>query len=211
MSREMRHWTCALLALVVTSCGQKAPPPAPQYDPGPNYGYGPPAFKDEVTANVTLEPGTLDLAFVDADGKKVDLAAYRGKKNVVLVVTRGFSGVVCALCTAQTSRLISNHADFAKRDAEVLVVFPGPSQHLPKFVESVRAQAENKPVPFALLLDEDFKAVDRFGIRADLAKPATYILDKTGKVRFAYVGSSAADRPSVKAMLKELDAINVKK
>ena len=63
-------------------------------------------------------------------------------------------------------------------------------------------------VPFQILLDEDFKAVDHFGIRGDLAKPATYILDKEGKVRFAYVGTSTADRPSLKALLKQLDAIN---
>ena len=54
----------------------------------------------------------------------------------------------------------------------------------------------------------DLTAVDALGIRADLSKPATYILDKQGEVRFAYVGRDLADRPSVKALLDQLDQIN---
>ena len=42
----------------------------------------------------------------------------------------------------------------------------------------------------------------------DLAKPATYIVDKQGQVRFAYVGANIADRPSVHFMLDQLAAIN---
>ena len=45
-------------------------------------------------------------------------------------------------------------------------------------------------------------AVELLGIRKDLSKPATYILDGEGRVRFAYVGNSLADRPSVKALLE---------
>jgi peroxiredoxin len=89
----------------------------------------------------------------------------------------------------------------------VLVVFPGPSQHLQDFVQRSREQADNTPVPFAILLDENFQAVDKLGIRADLAKPSTYIVDKQGKVVFAYVGATSTDRPSVKAVLEQLDRV----
>ena len=50
---------------------------------------------------------------------------------------------------------------------------------------------------------------DRLGIRADLALPSTYILDRDGKVRLAYVGATLTDRPSVKAMLDQLDRLAV--
>ena len=63
-------------------------------------------------------------------------------------------------------------------------------------------------IPFPVVLDIELKAVDQLGIRKDLSKPATYILDKQGQVRFAYVGESLADRPSVKALLEQLDALN---
>jgi peroxiredoxin len=70
-----------------------------------------------------------------------------------------------------------------------------------------QSQASNSPVPFPILLDEDLKIVEQLGIKADLAKPSTFILDKKGQVRFAYVGSTVTDRPSVKAMLRQLDMI----
>jgi peroxiredoxin len=88
------------------------------------------------------------------------------------------------------------------------VVFPGPKGHLDDFTRSARNLAENAAVPFRLLLDPDFKAVDQLSIRGELAKPSTYILDKQGQVRFAYVGASLSDRPSLKAMLAQLDQIN---
>lgn len=211
----MPHKTCTtagvvLLSLAVASCNSKpASPSAVRYAGygGRNYGYGPIEFKDDVRTNVETRPGMLDLAFVDAEGKPVDLRQYRGKKNVVLVVTRGFAGGLCPYCTTQTSRLISSHSEFAKRNAEVLVVFPGPAERVLEFVDAARSQAQAARLPFPVLLDRDFRAVDHLGIRADLAKPSTYIIDREGRVRFAYVGATRTDRPSVKALLKELDAL----
>jgi peroxiredoxin len=62
-------------------------------------------------------------------------------------------------------------------------------------------------IPFPVLLDVELRAVDRLGLRHDLSRPATYILDKAGDVRFSYVGKDLSDRPSVKALLKELDLL----
>jgi peroxiredoxin len=110
-------------------------------------------------------------------------------------------------CSGQTSRLIANYKEFTKRGAEVLLVIPGPKDKVDKFLAGARKEADDKAVPFPVLLDVDFQAVNRLGIRAELAKPSTYILDKQGQVRFAYVGNSITDRPSIKAMLQQLDAI----
>jgi peroxiredoxin len=167
-------------------------------------------FKDDVQTNVQVEADTFDLSFTDRDGNPVDLKSYRGKKNVVLVVTRGMTyppDNFCMYCSGQTSRLIANYKEFTKRGAEVLLVIPGPKDKIDKFLKRAREQADDKEVPFPVLLDEDFRAVNRLGIRDQLAKPSTYILDKQGQVRFAYVGSTLTDRPSIKVMLQQLDAI----
>jgi peroxiredoxin len=164
-------------------------------------------FKDNVKSNWKTGEG-LDVSFLDGDGKPVDLKQYRGKKNVVLIMTRGYAGMVCPYCTAQTSRLIANIDEFNRRDAQVLAVWPGATAHVQDFVQAVQSQlTQKKPIPFPLWLDENFKAVDALGIRGELARPSTYILDKSGKVRFAYVGSNLTDRPSVKSMIEQLDAI----
>lgn len=207
------------MALTLFSMGCGSEKPAAQTTAPP--AGGPPAyaeasysniqFKDVANANETVQEGKLPLVFRDRNGKKVDLADFRGRKNLVLVFTRGFDHSHCPYCSTQTSRLIANYPHFADRDAEVLVVFPGDASYVAEFVERSRAPyGANKDVPFPILLDEELKAVDQLGIRGNLAKPATYIVDKKGQVRYAYVGRSTADRPSVKALLDQLDLINGK-
>ena len=66
-------------------------------------------------------------------------------------------------------------------------------------------------VPFVMLLDTDLNAVKTLGIEGDLAKPSTYILDKKGNAVFAFVGETTTDRPSVQALLAQLDKLNAKK
>jgi peroxiredoxin len=195
-----------------------------QLKPKPRYQFNAAtlAFNDHAQSNTQLDG--FDLAgfeFLDVAGQPADLKQFRGTRNVVLVVTRGnTSGTdggayyhnICLYCATQTSRLVANYQAFRDSDAEVVVVFPiqklADRGSLGEFREAVRQQGAPAEPPFPLLLDVELRAVDQLGIRADLAKPATYIVDKQGQVRFAYVGTSMADRPSVKSMLDQLAAIN---
>ncbi len=164
-------------------------------------------FKDAAPSNALdiFTPQQLELAFVNAQGNSVSLRDICREKPVVLVMTRGFHLVRCPYCTAQTSRLINNYDKFKERGAEVLVVYPGPTANLPEFLAAVKEQANDQVVPFPLLYDQDLKAVDQLGIRYQLAKPSTLIFDREGNLRYAYVGKDLSDRPSVKAMLDQLD------
>ena len=168
-------------------------------------------FCDDAKTNTKVDSATVDLSFIDRKGNRVDLKEFRGKKNIVLVVTRGYSGHLCPYCTAQTAQLIAQYGEFAKRGAEVLLVFPGPKDNLEKFILGAEESADNESTPFPVLLDENFAAVDKLGIRGELAKPSTDIIDKQGRIRFAYVGATISDRPSVKAMLTQLDETKTKR
>lgn len=163
---------------------------------------------DRSKGNAEITPDMLTLDFVDSTGQPVDLRKYKGKTNVLLVFTRGYPGYICPYCNAQVARLSANYKEFEKRDTEVVVVFPGPTEHVEDFIRSASKSAEMDKLPFPILLDKDFQAVDKLHIRGDLAKPSTYILDKQGRIRYAYVGATRTDRPSVDDMLKQLDAIN---
>ena len=166
-------------------------------------------FKDSVQHNADPPTGIEELEFFDTAGQKVQLSDYFGKKHVVLVFTRGFSGSICPFCATQTSRLIANYAEFQQRNAEVLLVYPGGSDHVEEFVEAAKGadQKQLDKVPFPILLDDDLEAVNFLEIAANLAYPSTYILDIEGNVRFAYVGNSLSDRPSIKALLEQLDLL----
>lgn len=179
-------------------------------------------FVDHAQSNAQLDEcdvGTLQ--FQDSSGQPIDLKAFRGKKNVVLVVTRGnTSGTgpgayyrnICLYCATQTSRLIANYQAFSDRDAEVVVVFPikqaADSGSIDQFSEALHRDGTTGEPPFPVVMDFELRAVEQLGIRADLSKPATYILDKQGQTRFAYVGANLADRPSVASMLEQLATIN---
>jgi peroxiredoxin len=198
-----------VMILIAAGCGSHSAE-VPRVDLSESGAYHTAEFKDHAQTNARVAPGDFPLAFVDADGKPVDLTRFRGKQKVVLVVLRGmpqqYKGSFCPSCLAQAGSLMANKEEFAKRKAEVLVVFPGPSERLGEFLRKAKMQTPGEPNPaFQVLLDKECSACDRLGIRDDLAKPSTYILDTRGNVVFAYVGETSTDRPSVKAILTQID------
>ncbi len=165
-------------------------------------------FVDSAQTNTELDVTSADVAFHDLDGNEVTLDQYQGKKNVLLVITRGSrSSYLCARCTAQTSRLIRNYDEFETRNTEVLVVYPGPTGTLSSFKATALNVSGKKELPFSILLDEELTAIQKLSLEADLAKPSTFIIDRDGKLRFAYVGATVTDRPSLKVILEQLDLI----
>src|SRR5262245_14868787 len=55
------------------------------------------------------------VKFVDVDGKETNLESFHGKKNVVVVVTRGHTRPICIYCTTQTSRLVAQYDEISRR------------------------------------------------------------------------------------------------
>ena len=92
------------------------------------------AFVNQAESNTPIDGCDVgSLQFVDIDGQPTDLKQFLGKKNVVVVVTRGntsgtgqgpYYRTICLYCATQTSRLVANYPSFRDRDAEVVVVFP---------------------------------------------------------------------------------------
>jgi len=195
-----------LVALLAAACSD---PPRPAF----KYDYGTPTFRDDAPANKKLSADDLALMFVDHAGMPVDVKSYRGKMAVVLVVTRGIpespGGVFCPACVAQVTGLAASHAEFTRRDVAVLVVFPGPAGRVGDFIRQTGG-ATTARLPFPVLLDRDASVVARLGIKGDLAKPSTFIADREGNVVYAFVGETLTDRPSLKAILAQLDRLPAK-
>ena len=169
-------------------------------------------FLDSVTSQASPKEQFSSLPLSLNSGETATLTQLSAGKNLVVVFTRGFSGAVCPYCSAQTSSLVTQYEEFQKRNTEVVVIYPlnnvEDASRRGMFLERVNLLNQAPPgreLPFPLVVDFGLKAVDLLGIRKDLSKPATYILDSQGNVRFAYVGESLADRPSVKAILAQLE------
>jgi peroxiredoxin len=181
--------------------------------PGSDAATGEIRFNDDAVTNSDPADRLAKIEFAAPSSKKIAPGDYVGKKNLVLVFVRGYTGSICPFCSAYTSGLITNYSAISKRDAEVLLVYPvarpEESKHLAEFLDRIfkNSMPAANEAPFPVVLDVGLKAVDALGIRKDPSKPATYILDRKGHVRFAYVGSSLADRPSIKVILQQLDGL----
>ena len=69
------------------------------------------------------------------------------------------------------------------------------------------------PISFPFLLDEDRSVTKAYGIyhrlgkdAINIARPATFVVDRGGVVRFAYVGPNQHDRAPVDEVLKAVQA-----
>ncbi|MDA7873583.1 peroxiredoxin family protein [Rhodopirellula sp.] len=162
------------------------------------------------------QPITIDdfstLVFTDPEGKEVKLADIMTEEYLVLVITRGWYGGVCFYCASQTSRWARRFDELELYNAQLAVIFPTESADEAVKIEELekrikKGQIPNEDIPYPILLDINLSSVDQLGIRSDLAKPSTYIIDREGRVRFAYVGESIADRPTVDSILKQLSQL----
>jgi len=205
----LRRLALAFVAIAVAGCsdGLREPPPYRVDDSQIH-------FADHVTSQSAPETEIADLSFTDRNGRKVTLREFGKDKSLVVVMTRGYTGAICPYCSAQTSRLIANYKAITQLGAEVVLIYPlseqSDSPRLAEFLKHVNELNSAPPeqiVPFPVLLDVGLEAVGVLGIRQNLSKPATYILDRNGAVKFAYVGGSLADRPSVKAILEQLQQL----
>lgn len=210
-----------LVCLCLAGCGGKEAPSRfatgfsqPTGDP---YGLSPDDIKflDHAESNSPLEGDIFGLEFTMRDGNPVKLKDVAPGKSLIVVMTRGYNGSICPYCSTQVSRLIANYGELEKRNAQVVVVYPlekkddmAKTEDFVNRAVSMLSPKTKKEVPFPLVLDLDLKAVDTLGLRKDLSKPATYILDADGLLQFAYVGNTLADRPSVQALMEQLDKIN---
>ena len=133
---------------------------------------------------------TPPLALEDLQGRRHDLADYRGK--VVLV---NFWATWCEPCRAEMPSMARLKSSLAGEPFEVLGVnMAEPLSRIEKFLAAV-------PVAFVLLRDRD-GAVGK-AWRAKLL-PASFLVDRDGRVRYLVYGEVDWSSEAVRAKVLEL-------
>jgi len=117
------------------------------------------------------EPAPL-FSLPSLSGTMVDLAAYRGRSNVVVWFSRGFT---CPFCRVYTDGVRAGYD--ALRDAETEVI-----QIAPNLLESARRYFGESALPFPFVCDPDKRLYAVYGLGDLRALEAT----RTAVVSFAH-------------------------
>ncbi|MER6938735.1 peroxiredoxin [Nocardioides sp. NPDC127514] len=141
-----------------------------------------------------------DFTLRDQFGADVTLSDYQGKKAVaIFFFPFAFSGV----CTGEMSGLRDRLDEFVTFDTEVLAISCDPVYALRQFADTDRLN-------FSVLSDfwphgEVAQAYDVFNDRTGAPRRSSYIIDKSGVVRWA-VHNDNADGRDLEEHLRQLHA-----
>lgn len=109
---------------------------------------------------------------------------------------------------AQLTRLAEDYDKIKDAGAELITV----SADNQSFAWSMSMATGAK---FQILSDSDHKVIETYGIlnaaeHGGIAKPATFLVGKDGRVRYAYVGKDAGDRPPDDVLIQEIRKLAAK-
>jgi peroxiredoxin len=183
----MRRLWLALAVALLACAHERIDPGRPA--PGPPSG-------DAITRDVSggAAPGGTVHAL---DGKEVDLATLWERQPVVIVF---YMGHWCHTCEHQLGDLDKRLADFTAAHAAVIAISTDS-------VDDATALHDRLGLHFDLYSDPDEAAATKWGVAdfsVGVAKPATFVVEPGGSIRFRHVGKTELDRPKVDDILAAL-------
>ncbi|MCC6312365.1 MAG: redoxin domain-containing protein [Thermomicrobiales bacterium] len=145
-----------------------------------------------------------DFTLPAVDGRDRSLADCRNHKAVVIF----YRGHWCGACRRQLAALREGVLELEDCGATVLAISAEP-------IERARESAERDGLTFTILSDETLVAIDRYGVRhvdepegRAIARPAVFLLDRAGIVRYAHIGEDPLDRPGLQLIRLGLETID---
>jgi peroxiredoxin len=148
-----------------------------------------------------------DFVARDLAGNEVRLSSLVGVRKALILFYRGGW---CPFCNEQLAAIARDYERFQELNAIVVAVSG-------EVAEKGKDLLQKLHLPFVLLTDTSFEAIDRYGVRdtnvsemlrargiSQLPKPSAFVIDAAGIVRYKYVGKSAPDRPKNEDLLRAL-------
>jgi peroxiredoxin len=125
----------------------------------------------------------------------------------VLIFLRGFPGHQCPYSSDQLDGLVNRAKALSQACHRIILVYPGIAEGLDRSAEEF-LNSRRLPPPLVLVRDDDMKVVTQWGLRWDSARettyPATFVLDKYGRIAWKKVGQNRSEHSSVEEILKAL-------
>lgn len=150
-------------------------------------------------ASVEVNKVAPDFTLMDLNGEPFQLSTYKGNKNVLLVLNRGF---VWPFCQRHMMQLHQDMEAFNSRDTIIVTIGPENAEAFKKF------WAKNGYAYYGLP-DENHTVLKMYGQQVKLFKfgrmPAQMLIDKNGVLRFVHFGHDMQDIPSNEEILGLID------
>jgi peroxiredoxin len=150
-----------------------------------------------------------DFTLTAVDGTTVRLSTELLNGPVVLVLLRGWPNYQCPFCVRQYGDFIGHRQALAATGARVIWIYPGTAdvnQHADAFAASAEA-----PPNFRLALDPDYAFTQAYHLRWDAkdetAYPSTFVVDRTGVIRWRQISRTHAGRATATDVLTALAAV----
>lgn len=145
-----------------------------------------------------------DFTLMDLDRKQRSLSEFRGK-NVVLAF---FPGAFTGVCTKEACTFRDSAAELNRLNAQVVGVAVDS-------IFALKGWADVNRLTFPLLTDHSRQVINQYGVAFPnfggmqgytAATRAVFVLDKTGKVQYKWVGQPGNDPPhaEINAALEKL-------
>jgi len=155
--------------------------------------------------DVQVGQSAPDFVARDLAGCETRLSSLIAGKKALLLFYRGGW---CPFCNEQLAAIARDYQKFQGLNATVVAVSG-------EEVEKGKGLLQKLHLPFFLLSDTSFEAIDRYGVRDEnlsehvrargitrLPKPSAFVIDRTGIVRYRYIGKNAPDRPKNEDLLR---------
>ena len=150
----------------------------------------------------------LDFTIKTIQGEPIQFNEINNKHTVVLVILRGFPGYQCPICTRQVGSLLDVAEEFSRLDVAVIMVYPGPSEEMQEHANEFAEDFEF-PDNFYFTLDPDYSVINKYGLRWDAPKetayPSTFIVDKTGEIKYSKISTKHGGRAKTDDLINELE------
>lgn len=166
----------------------------------------PPATQPSTPVVGSIAP---DFTLSTLDDKPVSLSSTLKDGPAVVIVLRGWPGYQCPICTKQVGDLIVRAREFADEHARIILIYPGPAEHLKAHAAEFTAD-KSLPDNFVFVIDPDYVFTSAWNVRWDAngetAYPSSFVIDRGGIVRFAKVSKSHGGRSSPGELIDALRA-----
>ncbi len=146
----------------------------------------------------------------DVRGKEIALYKILELKHVLLVFYRGGW---CPICNMQLGELSEHYKDFEKLNIEILAISNEEIIKGKKLLQKIGS-------PFYLLQDINSKVIKQYDLeiskrdplgwilrKQKYAQPATFLINRNGRISWIYKGETYQDRPPVNLVIEAAEEL----